>query len=231
MSLLKVSVQQQDRMVFSRMREIPSKLRAGAFDLLRDYGFRTAAQAKINLREQLMKRSHGGRTGVTGRTIQSIRAVVDRPKRRVEIGPSAPAGYWIEVGRRPGSKPPPLAAIEFFVLRKPVKVDLAKERKRAEDLWLTRLAHRIAIRRGYGRPPPYPALRAWAKAKGLLGGRIFQAPFLRRVVAWRIARAIGRKGILPAPYLVPAYDQYAPGLFQDLDRFVRDSLAAAAAKT
>jgi len=44
-----------------------------------------------------------------------------------------------------------------------------------------------------GRPPPVSAVAAWARRHGV-------SPFL-------VARAIGRKGVRPAPFLLPAYEK------------------------
>jgi hypothetical protein len=47
--------------------------------------------------------------------------------------------------------------------------------------------------RGPGRPPPVAAVAAWARRHGV-------NPFL-------VARAIGRKGVKPAPFLLPAFEK------------------------
>lgn len=47
--------------------------------------------------------------------------------------------------------------------------------------------------RAPGRPPPVAAVAAWARRHGI-------SPFL-------VARAIGRKGVKPAPFLLPAYEK------------------------
>ena len=47
--------------------------------------------------------------------------------------------------------------------------------------------------RAPGRPPPVSAVAAWARRHGV-------SPFL-------VARAIGRKGVRPAPFLLPAYEK------------------------
>jgi hypothetical protein len=44
-----------------------------------------------------------------------------------------------------------------------------------------------------GRPPPQSAVAGWARRHGV-------SPFL-------VARAIGRRGVRPAPFLVPAYEK------------------------
>jgi hypothetical protein len=44
-----------------------------------------------------------------------------------------------------------------------------------------------------GRPPPVSALTAWARRHGV-------SPYV-------VARAIGRRGVRPAPFLIPAYER------------------------
>ena len=53
----------------------------------------------------------------------------------------------------------------------------------------------IYVERGRrpGKPPPVSAVAAWARRHGV-------NPFL-------VARAIGRKGVRPAPFLLPAYEK------------------------
>ena len=62
----------------------------------------------------------------------------------------------------------------------------------------------IEFGRKPGRFPPVRPLRLWVRRKGIAKGRAVNS------VAFLIARKIARKGIVPRPYLHPAFDKQLP---------------------
>ena len=66
-----------------------------------------------------------------------------------------------------------------------------------------------------GRPPPTQALIPWVMTK------ITRDPKLAKVIAFLIARKIGREGTKPQPFLLPALRKERPRYFRAIRRIIK----------
>lgn len=154
----------------------------------------------------------------TGKLMQSIAAEVAVEGDEIQVRlMMLEYGVWVEVGRRPGSPPPPTQAIVEWMNRKGVRPEGGYSGEQAKLTFAYAIQQRIAAQRG-GSGPPLGAIVAWMDENGIEPKKAQVQWQWARMIAERIAQ----NGIEPTHFLTDAVEAHHDELMRDLQHLLAE---------